>query len=300
MAAPAQPPLSRLEIMLQEACGRRPERLFVLLDAARIAGLPVLLQKLGIPHSCLFRGEVKEDIGRVAPYVARLNFESVHFEWLNVRSDDVPTLLFGISDASGSQIFTHLRRFLLILSPEGQERFFRFYDPRVLAPFLEAGTDAEKRQFFGPISKFLAWDPKQSPRDPRASMLEWTAPALPEPLRYPDAHNPFRLRPAHEEAFAREALARYDERAVQHLRSTFLSRLHSVSADQLRQVIVHAREAGPSLGIAAGRDITRFAEILVMGLTPEIRSEILAAPLPERPQRVAAIRDRLFRALPVL
>lgn len=281
-----------IEAELHAASGGRAERLFALFDAARIPGLPVLLQKLDVPHSCLFRGEVKEDIARVAPYVVRLRFASIHYEWLDVRADDVPSILFGISDASGSEVFTHLRRFLLVHSPEGQQRFFRFYDPRVLGPFLSASTEAEKQQFFGPVSKILAWDAK-------GRRMEWAAPPPPaQPIRYPDAHYPFGLRPEHEAAFSQAALSRYDERLVRHLRQKFYFRLDGVTDEQLQQVAAHARDAAPALGITSGRDITCFAEILIAGFTPQLRAELLDAPPSRRSGCLAAIRDRLLSPQP--
>lgn len=44
----------------------------------------------------------------------------------------------------------HLRRFLLVKDAQGQDMYFRFYDPRVLRVFLPTCTPEELSDFFGP------------------------------------------------------------------------------------------------------------------------------------------------------
>ena len=48
----------------------------------------------------------------------------------------------------------HLRRMLSVKAPDGDIWLFRFYDPRVLGPFLAVCTPAELAWIFGPISRF--------------------------------------------------------------------------------------------------------------------------------------------------
>jgi hypothetical protein len=67
------------------------------------------------------------------------------------------------------QLLQHLRQFLLVKDQAaGKERFFRFYDPRVLRRFLPTCAPAQLAEFFGPVRKFLAED-----SDP-SSLVEFT------------------------------------------------------------------------------------------------------------------------------
>ena len=47
------------------------------------------------------------------------------------------------------------RRFLLVKAEDGEELYFRSYDPRVLRVFVPTCTPEEARTFFGPIRAFL-------------------------------------------------------------------------------------------------------------------------------------------------
>ena len=47
------------------------------------------------------------------------------------------------------------QRHFLMIELEGEEVYFRFYDPRVLRGFLPNCTPGEIREFFGPIREFL-------------------------------------------------------------------------------------------------------------------------------------------------
>ena len=49
-----------------------------------------------------------------------------------------------------------VRRSLQAMLPDGQVALFRFYDPRVFVPFLDAATGADLDPWFGPVTDWWA------------------------------------------------------------------------------------------------------------------------------------------------
>jgi len=52
----------------------------------------------------------------------------------------------------------HFRKFLKVDTEDGQQMYFRFYDPRVLRIFLPNSEAGQVREFFGPVEYFIAED----------------------------------------------------------------------------------------------------------------------------------------------
>jgi hypothetical protein len=61
-----------------------------------------------------------------------------------------------VTEAPFEELRKHLRRFLIVNGEDGEELYFRFYDPRVFRAFLPACVTEEKTSFFGPVTDFLA------------------------------------------------------------------------------------------------------------------------------------------------
>lgn len=55
-------------------------------------------------------------------------------------------------------LYNHLREVFISRDENGQEYFFRFYDPRVLRSFLPTCQSEELREFFGPIGRLVTDD----------------------------------------------------------------------------------------------------------------------------------------------
>lgn len=56
------------------------------------------------------------------------------------------------------RIYKHLRKILVVTGDDGNEMYFRYYDPRVLRVFLPTCEPVQLREFFGPIDAFIAED----------------------------------------------------------------------------------------------------------------------------------------------
>jgi hypothetical protein len=55
-------------------------------------------------------------------------------------------------------LYKHFRKFLIVKTEEGDELYFRFYDPRVLRIFLPSCDKEQLKEFFGPVSYFVCED----------------------------------------------------------------------------------------------------------------------------------------------
>jgi len=62
------------------------------------------------------------------------------------------------STAEPVRVYKHLRKILIVTGEDGNEMFFRYYDPRVLRVFLPTCELLQLKEFFGPIDAFIAED----------------------------------------------------------------------------------------------------------------------------------------------
>lgn len=131
------------------------ESLYAVLDAARDPAVLKLLQGFGEEVQSLYDGRRGEQLADVAPYLVRVPAGSKLFEALLREGWGKSWGIFALCDASLAELRRHLRRFLVVQTEDRSALYFRFYDPRVLRPFLESANEEQHRAFFGPISAFL-------------------------------------------------------------------------------------------------------------------------------------------------
>ena len=127
-----------------------------ILDAARDVRIPALLTQSNGEHQSLYEGEEGDKLAQVAPYLARLDKDSLLLASLffqgwgnNWAEPESPRL---------QAVRRHLRHFLEVEMPDGKQVYFRFYDPRGLRTFLPTCNADESNQFFGPIKHYLIED----------------------------------------------------------------------------------------------------------------------------------------------
>jgi hypothetical protein len=137
---------------------------FAVLDGGSIPGL---LEKLhAVPRLefvCLYAGEIKPELAKVAPYLVRLEPNSEFAKWVLREGWGKHWGVFVVAPADFLAMRRHLRRFLIVHTTDGKPFYFRYYDPRVLRPYLPTCTAEELREFFGPIRTWIA-----EGEDPRA------------------------------------------------------------------------------------------------------------------------------------
>ena len=130
---------------------------FAVLDGGSIPGL---LEKLhAVPRLefvCLYAGEIKPELAKVAPYLVRLEPNSEFAKWVLREGWGKHWGVFVVEPADFLAMRRHLRRFLIVHTTDGKPFYFRYYDPRVLRPYLPTCTAGELAEFFGPIRTWIA------------------------------------------------------------------------------------------------------------------------------------------------
>jgi hypothetical protein len=149
----------------------REGNLMAILDACDAPGVPPKVGSLGESRGVsLYRGTSEERYADIAPYLVAVDDDLL--DWILTTLWADPWGIFVHTTASLDELRTHLRKFLLVTGPNGEEWYFRFYDPRVLTKYLPTCTETELRDLFGPVTAYGVADPDAGVR--------WTRLATPQ------------------------------------------------------------------------------------------------------------------------
>jgi hypothetical protein len=165
--APAPPPPEKLALTKEQQdralawFGEQRQPLYALLDAARD---PAVLDTIAVNEAVyysLYDGPEGEKLEDVAPYLVQLHARSPLTEALVRQHWGKSFGVFVHALADFKTLRRHFRRFLMVEDPQQKRMYFRFYDPRVLRPFLPECNGAEALEFFGPVSQFVVESEEQ-------------------------------------------------------------------------------------------------------------------------------------------
>jgi hypothetical protein len=149
----------------------RAGQLFAVLDACDAPRVPPKVESLGPERGVsLYKGTAEERYADIAPYLVAV--DDGLLDWILTTLWGDPWGMFVQSIASLDELRSHFRKFLLVSGPNGEEWYFRWYDPRVLEKYLPTCTDEELRAFFGPVTSYGVGDP--------ATGVRWLRPATPQ------------------------------------------------------------------------------------------------------------------------
>lgn len=148
---------SRTERVLDALFRAHEERahVYAVLDGARDERIYYEVHRGARAYACLFAGKVDPALATAAPWVVPLDRDApftrriVDIGW--GRSFGV----FVISRAPLEDMRRHLRRFLVVGTEGGRQLFFRYFDPRVLRPYLPTCEPRELAYVFGPILRWV-------------------------------------------------------------------------------------------------------------------------------------------------
>jgi pSer/pThr/pTyr-binding forkhead associated (FHA) protein len=132
--------------------------LFAILDAARDIRILALLLHHKEQCESLYEGEQGATLAQVAPYLVRLAKESPLLKALVKEGWGKSWGVYLTCPNDFEEVRRHLRHFLQVKLPSGEQVYFRFYDPRVMRVFLPTCTPEDATQFFGPIQNYLVED----------------------------------------------------------------------------------------------------------------------------------------------
>lgn len=185
---------------------------YAIVDGARNDALATKVLLSGLPHACLYAGDLSLALRQAAPYLVQLTPASAFFQELAHQGWGQAWCSFAIAppDVTLPALRKHLRTLLRVRDETGRMLLFRFHDPRVLRTYVPSCTNAEITRFFGPVQTLIAEDIGESEDGTdRARVFtaakgqlrssEWQAPAGKPPTQHDDAvwaSPPGRLRKA--------------------------------------------------------------------------------------------------------
>jgi hypothetical protein len=157
-------------------------RLFAVVDPC---DAPTVLQRiieLGDAAVSLFEGAAAARAWAVAPRLAAVTPPLL--AWIMTELAATPWGIFVVAPLPLADVRRQLRRVQVVRDPAGHDLFFRFYDPRVLPPFLASCTPAQIAAFFGPLTAIGVVTPARAALlSPLASPTNAPAPPTSGPIR---------------------------------------------------------------------------------------------------------------------
>ncbi len=140
---------------------------FVLIDCAGIEGGAAQLPRYIFSEvQCLFVGNLATELADVGPYLGQLrsldadvartvqNLLAKHAGMLVLIGDKPKDGVYP----SFSHVYRHFRKCNLVTGPDGEQLFFRYYDPRVLMQAMQAFDAEQLKELFGPVGSFIIFD----------------------------------------------------------------------------------------------------------------------------------------------
>ena len=103
----------------------------------------------------LYEGAQGAELSHVAPYLVKLSPESTFLEPLVKEGWGKSWGVYLTCASEFHEVRHHLRHFLQVRLPDGEQVYFRYYDPRVLRIYLPTCVGPEADQFFGPIKRYV-------------------------------------------------------------------------------------------------------------------------------------------------
>jgi hypothetical protein len=109
-------------------------------------------------YRSLYKGSAAENLADLAPYLFDLSNPYTFGQWYMENGWGQAWGIMIQSTLPFEETYRHFRKFLLVKTEEGQELYFRFYDPRVLRIFLPTCDATQLKEFFGPVDYFICED----------------------------------------------------------------------------------------------------------------------------------------------
>lgn len=111
----------------------------------------------GMTGRPLFLGTKYASWHEVMPFLVQVSLESSFLDWI----DETDSIDWGwglVSHSSFDEVFCHIRSLTKIFLPDGQEVFFRYWDPRYFGAILENADEVRRAQLMGPVDVLVLPD----------------------------------------------------------------------------------------------------------------------------------------------
>lgn len=130
---------------------------YFLADGARMNDLISKFTKFNAYPISLYIGTEDELLADVGPFVVNIASNTNVINWLLDEGRGLSWGVFLKSSFELEELVEHLQTLTSVTDEEGNEFYFRFYDPRVIRKFLPTCDTNQLNQFFSNgISYFLA------------------------------------------------------------------------------------------------------------------------------------------------
>ena len=143
------------EALRNELFAEDGEHSYAILDGAACRELLQVLAEHKPQYYCLYEGELQPDVESCAPHLVELLPGHPFAEWLLSELPGKPWGILAKSTEKLRPLRKHFRSFLIVKNEQGQNLYFRFYDPRVLRIFLPTCDAEQFEKFFGPVNSFI-------------------------------------------------------------------------------------------------------------------------------------------------
>ena len=128
---------------------------YLLLDAAKAEMNLYTAMELNPNYQSLYKGTTEEDLAGVAPYLFSIRQDTPFADWYFKEGKGQSWGILLFANAAFEDVYKHFRKFLMTKTEDGEQLYFRFYDPRVLRIFLPTCEPPQLKELFGSVRHFL-------------------------------------------------------------------------------------------------------------------------------------------------
>ena len=132
------------------------ENSYAIVDGAACKELLQAIDEHKPEYFCLYEGDLQPDLEACAPHLTTLVPGHPFTEWLLAELPGKPWGVIVRSPEKLRPLRKHFRSFLIVKNEQGQDLYFRYYDPRVIRIFLPTCNDEQLTKFFGPVSTYIS------------------------------------------------------------------------------------------------------------------------------------------------
>ena len=154
----AQPDVEKIQQQLWQAndSGKVPV-VYAFLGGARDKQIEKIIRLGSLKNACLIDGKLSYEMAITAPYMVRL--EKDHPQTIEILKKGWGNSwgIFAITypPATLINIRHNCKKIAMVQLPDDKRAYFRYYDPRVMRPYLPTCTIEEANKVFGHISEYI-------------------------------------------------------------------------------------------------------------------------------------------------
>ena len=232
--------------------------LFAVVDACDAPEVPAMWQARGEARAAsLYSSVAEKQYATFAPYLFQVDADVL--AWLRRVLWQTPWGVFVFAPGQSLEdVRRHFRQFLLVQDAQGEEMYFRFYDPRVLRKYLPTCTPMELSQFYGSIKAFLIAEPDDASWVHSIARIQYAPRSTSDTVSaMPRVAQPFPIREEQMAVFEQTAYEDWVHGIAREVRSKYAGRLPATHEDLLKSVMAWIADARV-WGFSTDSEIRRY------------------------------------------